>query len=372
MTAAARSGTLGETLALRSISKSYGELSILHDFSLDVAAGEFVTLLGPSGSGKTTILMAVAGFVPVDSGQILLGGRDFSALPPHKRGLGVVFQSYLLFPHMTVRENVAFPLTLRGVSKPEIDARVAETLELVGLKGLEDRLPRQLSGGQQQRAALARALVFRPAVLLMDEPLGALDKKLREQMQFEIKAIQRRLGITILYVTHDQEEAMYLSDRIVVMQGGKIEQMGTAQELYGRPASRFVAEFLGDANVLEGRVVAAADEREVEIELETGLRMWSAGNPAALGSRVTMIVRSSKVRVCEPGFRAEGFRLMAEGEIEDIAHVRNSVRMRVHVPAVGGTLQVQHPDDLIPGGSLARERVHLAYQPRDVWLIAQP
>jgi putative spermidine/putrescine transport system ATP-binding protein/mannopine transport system ATP-binding protein len=369
--AASPSATLGETLAVRSISKSYGEHSILRDFSLEVAAGEFVTLLGPSGSGKTTILMAVAGFVPIDSGQILLGGRDFSALPPHKRGLGVVFQSYLLFPHMTVRENVAFPLTLRGTPRAEIAARVAETLELVGLKDLEERLPRQLSGGQQQRAALARALVFRPAVLLMDEPLGALDKKLREQMQFEIKAIQRRLGVTILYVTHDQEEAMYLSDRIVVMQGGRIEQMGTAQELYGRPASRFVAEFLGDANVLEGRVVAAAGEREVEIELESGLRMWSAGNRATPGSRVTMIVRSSKVRVCEPDFSADGFKLMAEGEIEDIAYVRNSVRMRVRVPAVGGTLQVQHQDDLVRGGSLGTPRVHLAYQPRDVWLIAQ-
>ncbi len=371
MTARSRSGSLGEALAVRSISKSYGELSILREFSLDVAAGEFVTLLGPSGSGKTTILMAVAGFVSIDSGQILMGGRDFSALPPHKRGLGVVFQSYLLFPHMTVRENVAFPLTLRGSPKARIAARVSETLALVGLEGLEDRLPRQLSGGQQQRAALARALVFRPAVLLMDEPLGALDKKLREQMQFEIKAIQRRLGVTILYVTHDQEEAMYLSDRIVVMQGGRIEQMGTAQELYGRPASRFVAEFLGEANVLEGRVVAAADEREVEIELDSGLRMWSAGSPATPGSRVTMVVRSSKMRVCESGFSADGFKLMAEGEVEDIAYVRKSVRMRVRVPAVGGTLQVQHQDDLIRDGSLARERVHLAYQPRDVWLIAQ-
>jgi spermidine/putrescine ABC transporter ATP-binding subunit len=372
MTVPARSGLLGETLAVRSISKSYGEHSILHDFSLEVAAGEFVTLLGPSGSGKTTILMAVAGFVPIDSGEILLGGRDFSTLPPHKRGLGVVFQSYLLFPHMTVRENVAFPLTLRGTAKAEIAARVTETLDLVGLMGLEDRLPRQLSGGQQQRAALARALVFRPAVLLMDEPLGALDKKLREQMQFEIKAIQRRLGITILYVTHDQEEAMFLSDRIVVMQGGKIEQMGTAQELYGRPASRFVAEFLGDANVLEGRVVAEADDRAVEIELDSGLRMWSAGNRAAPGSRVTMIVRSSKMRVCEPDFSAEGFKLMAEGEIEDIAYVRNSVRMRIHVPAVGGTLQVQHQDDQVRTGTFTKDRVHLAYQPRDVWLIAQP
>jgi len=370
--AASPSATLGETLTVRSISKSYGEHSILRDFSLEIAAGEFVTLLGPSGSGKTTILMAVAGFVPIDSGQILLGGRDFSALPPYKRGLGVVFQSYLLFPHMTVRENVAFPLTLRNTPKAEIVARVAETLELVGLKGLENRLPRQLSGGQQQRAALARALVFRPAVLLMDEPLGALDKKLREQMQFEIKAIQRRLGITVLYVTHDQEEAMYMSDRIVVMHGGKIEQTGTAQELYGRPASRFVAEFLGDANVLEGRVVAAANEREVEIELASGLRMWSTGNSAAVGEQVTMIVRSSKVRVCDAGFNAEGFRLMAEGEVEDVAHVRNSVRLRVNVPAVGGTLQVQHQEDLVPDGPLARERVHLAYQPRDVWLIAQP
>ncbi|WP_410652804.1 ABC transporter ATP-binding protein [Amycolatopsis sp. cmx-4-54] len=219
------------------------------DVSLDIAPGEFMTFLGPSGSGKTTTLSMIAGFVPLTSGSICVDGKDISGLKPHKRDLGVVFQQYALFPHLTVAKNVAFPLQQRAVSKPEIRTRVEQALTLVGLSDCADRLPRQLSGGQQQRVALARAVVYQPRALLMDEPLGALDKKLRDQLRREIARMHRELGMTFLFVTHDQEEALTLSDRIAVFNNGKVEQVGTPTDLYERPSTLFVARFLGESNV---------------------------------------------------------------------------------------------------------------------------
>jgi len=360
---------LGRRLVLRSIAKTYADIPAVRDVSLDVAAGEFITLLGPSGSGKTTLLMMVAGFVQLDAGEILVGDQDLSMLPPHKRGLGVVFQSYLLFPHMSVEQNVAFPLSLRGLSKQEAKARVEEILALVGLSGFENRLPRQLSGGQQQRVALARALVYRPSVMLMDEPLGALDKKLREQMQVEIKAIQRQLGITVLYVTHDQDEALFMSDRVVIMNRGRIEQLGTSEELYSRPKSRFVAEFLGDANVLSGHIVSAgAANIAVDIGLKVPLQARSS--LSNIGSRVTMIVRSSKIR---PGDArgAKGFQVLGTGIVEDVARVRDQIRLRIGFPDAGLTLQVQQSSDSIPAACALRNSVNLSYHPSDVWVIPE-
>ncbi|ALG10609.1 ABC transporter ATP-binding protein [Kibdelosporangium phytohabitans] len=219
------------------------------DVSLDIAPGEFMTFLGPSGSGKTTTLSMIAGFVPLTSGSICVDGKDISGLKPHKRDLGVVFQQYALFPHLTVAKNVAFPLQQRAVPKSEVQSRAADALTLVGLSDCADRLPRQLSGGQQQRVALARAVVYQPRALLMDEPLGALDKKLRDQLRKEIARMHRELGMTFLFVTHDQEEALTLSDRIAVFNNGKVEQVGTPTELYERPATLFVAQFLGESNV---------------------------------------------------------------------------------------------------------------------------
>ena len=242
-------------LELAGVSKRYDSIVAVDALDLSLRAGEFLTLLGPSGSGKTTTLMMVAGLQQPDAGNISLNGTSVARLPPYRRDIGMVFQSYALFPHMTVRRNVAFPLEMRRLTKSEIDRLVDEALALVKLPDHEDRLPKELSGGQQQRVALARAMVYRPALLLMDEPLGALDRKLREQLQLEIKRVHRERGISVLYVTHDQEEALTMSDRIAVMNRGRIEQIGTPEELYDRPATRFVASFIGDTNFLPGRVI---------------------------------------------------------------------------------------------------------------------
>src|SRR5271154_2070699 len=237
-------------LVLDRLTKRYGEAAAVDQLSLEVEKGEFVSLLGPSGCGKTTTLQMIAGFVEPSGGAIRLEGRDLLAVKPAKRGLGIVFQSYALFPHMSVAENVAFGLEMQGVAKAERAKRVAETLELVGLGAFAARFPRQLSGGQQQRVALARALVTRPQILLLDEPLSNLDAKLREEMQIELRQIQRTVEITAILVTHDQTEAMALSDRIVVMNKGKAEQIASPDDAYERPASPFVASFLGKTNVL--------------------------------------------------------------------------------------------------------------------------
>jgi putative spermidine/putrescine transport system ATP-binding protein len=242
-------------LALRDVTKSYdGKINAVDGVSLDIERGEFVTFLGPSGSGKTTTLMMIAGFEYPGSGAIDLDGRDLSSSKPYARNIGMVFQNYALFPHMTALKNVMFPLRMRGFPRSEFEARARKMLELVGLSAFAERYPRELSGGQQQRVALARGLVFNPDVLLLDEPLGALDKNLREQMQVEIKRIHREVGITMIYVTHDQIEAMTMSDRIAVFSDGRIEQVGSPLEVYHRPVNRFVAEFVGDSNFLPGRI----------------------------------------------------------------------------------------------------------------------
>ncbi|PWR25227.1 ABC transporter ATP-binding protein [Zavarzinia aquatilis] len=251
------SGAAGR-LDIVGIDKHYGAFHALRDVSLSIGRGEFVTLLGPSGSGKTTLLRILAGFETVTGGQVLLDGRDITSLIPERRDFGLVFQGYALFPHMTVFDNVAYPLRVRRVPRAEIARRVGELLDLVQLSGLAGRRPAALSGGQQQRVALARALVFRPEVLLLDEPMSALDKKLRGDLQQELRDIHRVLGTTFVNVTHDQEEAMHMSDRIAIMNRGVIEQFGTPAALYRRPASRFVADFLGKSNILEGVLEAGA------------------------------------------------------------------------------------------------------------------
>jgi putative spermidine/putrescine transport system ATP-binding protein len=250
---------MADGVTLAGVIKTFpGGMRAVDGIDLEVAAGEFVSLLGPSGCGKTTTLRMVAGFELPDSGRIFVGARDMTALPPEARDMGMVFQNYALFPHRTVAENVAFGLRMRKVPKPEITQRVRTALDMVQLGGLDERRPGQLSGGQQQRVALARAIVINPTVLLCDEPLGALDKKLRQQMQFELKALHRRLGLTLLYVTHDQEEALTMSDRIAVMRAGRIAQLGLPGEIYDHPRSRFVADFIGDTNVLTGEAEGAA------------------------------------------------------------------------------------------------------------------
>lgn len=256
-------GPSGIAVGFQSVTKRYGKMTAVDRVSLDIRAGEFLTLLGPSGSGKTTLLMMLAGFQDITEGDILVGGASIAATPPEKRNFGMVFQGYALFPHMTVRKNIAYPLEIRRKPQSEIDTRVSEMLDLVQLKGFADRYPHQLSGGQQQRVALARALSFSPRVLLLDEPLGALDRKLRADVQEQLKDIHNRVGTTFIYVTHDQEEALTMSDRIVIMNRGKVVQLGSPVELYERPRTAFAASFLGKSNFIrrDGRVFALRPEK---------------------------------------------------------------------------------------------------------------
>src|SRR5437868_9180462 len=286
-------------LVLDRLTKHYGGTAAVDQLSLSVERGEFVALLGPSGCGKTTTLQMIAGFVEPSAGAITLDGSDLIATKPNQRGLGIVFQSYALFPHMTAAENVAFGLEMRRVPRGECRERVRAALAMVGLAGYEERYPRRMSGGQQQRVALARALVIRPSVLLLDEPLSNLDAKLREGMQIELRQIQRTLGTTTILVTHDQIEAMSLSDRIVVMNQGRIEQIGTPQQTYERPASAFVSQFLGKTNDF-----AATVERSVTPgRLIAG--SWSAPAPASLAGPVTVSIRPERIGFGDAGLAAK-------------------------------------------------------------------
>lgn len=282
-------------IKLDQVTKTFdGRVMAVDAVTLDIAAGEFFSLLGPSGCGKTTSLRMIAGFEHPDSGRVHVGGKDITDLPVHRRDMGMVFQSYALFPHRTVAENVAFGLRMREVPKPEIERRVAAALEQVALTGFETRKPGQLSGGQQQRVALARALVVEPPVLLCDEPLGALDRKLRQQMQFELKELQKRLGVTLVFVTHDQEEALAMSDRIAVMNGGKVEQVGTPTEIYERPRTRFVADFIGEINILEeGARLRALRPEKIRLVAADGARLAGTVETANyLGGSTLLRVRS--------------------------------------------------------------------------------
>ena len=280
----------------RGVQKTYdGVHLVVRELDLDIQRGEFLTLLGPSGSGKTTTLMMLAGFESPTSGEIVLEGKPITRTPPHKRHFGMVFQNYALFPHMSVGANVAYPLTVRGVGKTEQADRVARALGMVRLAGMADRLPSQLSGGQQQRVALARALVFEPQLVLMDEPLGALDKQLREHMQIELKELHRQLGVTFVYVTHDQGEALTMSDRVAVFNDGEIQQIDIVDRMYEAPANRFVAGFIGDSTVLKG-TVRAADEERCGIVLTDGRVMAGVNvNGAPVGAAVDACIRPERI-----------------------------------------------------------------------------
>ena len=286
-------------LAVERLSKRYDQLAAVDSVSLSVQDGEFLALLGPSGCGKTTLLRLIAGFVPPDEGRILSSGRDVSRLPAYRRNFGVVFQNYALFPHMTVLENVGYGLKVRGHKRAEIAGAARATLDRVGLSHAEDRFPAQLSGGQQQRVALARAIVIEPELLLLDEPLSALDKNLREEMQVELRLLQQRIGITTVFVTHDQEEAMTLSDRIAVMRSGGIQQLGTPRDVYDRPDSMFVATFLGTTNLLPGRVSSVRDGTAA---LDVGGEAVVARNTTAVaGEAGYLAVRPENLRLSRDG-----------------------------------------------------------------------
>ena len=279
------------------VDKSYdGKVLVVKDLNLDIAEGEFITMLGPSGSGKTTCLMMLAGFETPTNGEIYLDGNPISNIPPHKRGIGMVFQNYALFPHMTVYENLAFPLKVRKFSKDETDKKVEKALSMVSLSGFGSRMPGQLSGGQQQRVAVARALVFDPAVVLMDEPLGALDKNLRESMQYEIKHIHESIGVTVVYVTHDQSEALTMSNRIAVFNDGKVQQLSSPDKLYEEPVNSFVAEFIGENNTFQGEV-ADISGKKCKIKLNSGDEILA--NPIRVKSKGEKKYSIFKTRTCD-------------------------------------------------------------------------
>ncbi len=291
------------------VQKRYGAGKLAVDqVDLDIADGEFITFLGPSGSGKTTSLMMLAGFESPTAGRIQLLGRDITSTPPWKRDIGVVFQNYALFPHMTVLENVCFPLSIRRLSKSEQIEKARRALSMVQLEGVEDRSPAQLSGGQQQRVAIARALVFGPKIILMDEPLGALDRVLREQMQVELKRLHSKLGVTFVYVTHDQGEAITMSDRVAVFNNGKIAQIGSAEELYERPRDRFVAGFLGENNILAGRMISASKDAGL---FQIGPnRLRTAGTDVALDRGCSLAIRPERISIARAQVTSdEGTRL---------------------------------------------------------------
>jgi spermidine/putrescine ABC transporter ATP-binding subunit len=355
-----------DSLHLVRVSKRFGMVTAVEEASLDVEAGEFLTLLGPSGSGKTTILNLVAGFENPTSGEIYMGRNALTSLPPNRRGIGMVFQDYALFPHLTVFDNVAFPLRLRRLRAPVVASRVTEMLEVVRLVGLEGRYPRQLSGGQQQRVALARALVFHPPLLLMDEPLGALDKNLRERMQAEIRQLHRRLGITVLFVTHDQQEAMALSDRIVVLDHGRIQQVGRPSELYLHPANEFVAAFIGESNLLRCHVAEAA-AGGARLITEGGTEVWGPRPRAAAGRRaVTLLIRPEALRL----HAGNDPRTSVEGRVDEAVYLGDVHRYTVRINP-RETLVVRVANRLAP--EIVRgAAVVVSWDPADARLLEDP
>ena len=310
------------------VDKSYdGKVLVVKDLNLDIAEGEFITMLGPSGSGKTTCLMMLAGFETPTNGEIYLDKNPISNIPPHKRGIGMVFQNYALFPHMTVYENLAFPLRVRKVSKEDTDKKIDKALSMVSLIGFENRMPGQLSGGQQQRVAVARALVFDPAVVLMDEPLGALDKNLRESMQYEIKHIHESIGVTVVYVTHDQGEALTMSNRIAVFNDGKVQQLSSPDKLYEEPVNSFVAEFIGENNRFSGQVTDVSKDK-CKVKLDDGSEILA--NPIVVkssGEKTIVSLRPERALINTKEKMENNFK----GKIEEVIYHGDHTRVRLNL-----------------------------------------
>jgi putative spermidine/putrescine transport system ATP-binding protein len=343
------------------VQKSYdGVTLVVKNLNLDIAKGEFVTMLGPSGSGKTTTLMMLAGFETATHGEILLAGRPINQVAPHNRGIGMVFQNYALFPHMTVGENLAFPLEVRGLGKDEGETKIKTALDMVKMTGFENRRPAQLSGGQQQRIALARALVFEPQLVLMDEPLGALDKQLREHMQFEIKRLHDRLGVTVIYVTHDQGEALTMSDRIAVFNDGVVQQLATPSDLYERPDNSFVAGFIGENNKLSGAIESVSGGRCM-VRLKTGeLIEATPVNVSQVGSQTLVSIRPERVEF--GGAARSGSSL--DAEVLEFIYMGDILRTRLKVAGsenfVIKSKNAQGQQQLVPG-----QKIKVSWHPQD-------
>lgn len=341
-------------VSFRHVQKSYdGETLIVSDLNLDIRHGEFLTLLGPSGSGKTTCLMMLAGFETPTAGEIRLGDEVINRLPPHKRNIGMVFQNYALFPHMTVLDNLRFPLKVRKLSASDVDTKARRALDMVQLGDFGGRYPQQLSGGQQQRIALARALVFEPQLVLMDEPLGALDKNLREQMQLEIKHIQQDLGVTVVFVTHDQSEALTMSDRIAVFDKGVIQQLDAAEQLYERPENSFVANFIGENNALGG-TVTALDGDQCDVQLDCGTVIRASAGKVVVGERTLLSVRPE--RVVLNGAAANCGNCL-DAKVEELIYLGDQLRIRVALcgnPNFTIKTPISHVDQMMRRGDSIR------------------
>jgi len=352
-------------ISLQRVTKKYGPLTVIKDLDLDIGRGEFVSLLGPSGSGKTTLLMLLAGFERPSGGAVIVGGKRMDTLPPYKRNMGVVFQNYALFPHMNVRDNVAFALKMRRIARAEIETRVMRALEMVQLLSLAESKPAALSGGQQQRVALARALVFEPEVVLMDEPLGALDKNLREQMQLDIRALHRELGLTIVFVTHDQGEALTMSDRIAVFNQGKIEQIGSPVAIYDRPQTRFVAEFIGETNFFEGKITKTKGE-ELHFTSTGGLSLVAHCPPdrmAELGKAIPALsIRPERISINDPAAKAAN---ILTARIADVVYHGDHLRLVAKINEESLIIKGMRGQSEIKIG----EEVRLSFDPSDIWLV---
>ena len=363
-------------LVLRGLRKSFGSSVAVDGVDLEVRRGEFLTLLGPSGSGKTTTLRMVAGFMSPTGGSIEIDGQDMTRVPPYRRDVGMVFQNYALFPHMTAAQNIAFPLRMRGRPRADIDRRVADALSLVKLGDLGGRYPRQLSGGQQQRVALARAVVFEPRLLLMDEPLGALDRKLRKSLQLEIIHVARQLEATVVYVTHDQEEALMMSDRIAIFSAGRIEQLGTGDDLYDRPASLFVADFIGESNILRGRYDQEAGGADGGWISKAQSR-WRVGRRAAeragleAGAPAALIVRPERTRILVEGSDVPPGSNVADATVGDVLNLGPDTRYELLLDA-GPRMAVREPRSGAGRAVEHGDRVRVAWAVDDGLLVADP
>ena len=345
------------TVAVTNAVKRYGAVAALDGVTMTFTEGEFFGLLGPSGSGKTTLLRAIAGFVSLDRGQVLIDGKDVSGVPVHARDIGMMFQNYALFPHMSVAENVAFGLEVRGRPREEVTDRVKAALAMVRLGGLEQRRPKQLSGGQQQRVALARALVTRPKVLLLDEPLGALDKHLRQEMQVELRRIQRQVGITTIFVTHDQEEALTLSDRIAIFDSGRIIQEGAPMAVYERPVTKFAAGFLGEANFLQGSVAAREPNGLARIALQIGGEASCRLSDGQVGQTVLLALRPEKITLGEGGHAGVN---ALRGKVLDVVFSGNSTTYRI---SVGDQVMILFRQNLAQGTVAPGSDVLVSWSP---------
>lgn len=354
---------IGSSIAVRDVVKTYGNFYAADHISIDIQPGEFITLLGPSGSGKTTLLNLVAGFQSPNEGEILVDGKAIQGVPPHRRGFGMVFQSYALFPNMTVTQNVAFPLRMAGVDRKTTERRVGETLEIMRLSEHAAKMPSQMSGGQQQRVAIARSIVMRPRVVLMDEPLSALDRRLRESIQIEIRDLHQTLGSTILFVTHDQGEALTMSDRIAVLDSGKIVQIGTPVEIYRHPTNRFVASFVGESNLVDAEIVQKRGST-VTLKNRAGYSFEAETRDAASVGRATVLVRPERITISdEPGLNTIPVTVTSALFLGEI--------LRIEVRMEGGeTLLVRCSDRFDRALPSVGDKLHVGWRAEDCWVLS--